>query len=510
MSEKDPKSIDEKKSSEVNAESIASKKNQWVNAWESFNPNLKKKDLIEEAEALSQPSENIFSSDHVPGIEKDEVEHQDQQKKSTKKEFKKKSKVDSWFKAFNPFDPEQIKKDDPMADPALLEPVAIEESKIRKRLTHWFFISFILFAVWATYAPIDAGVSAQGQVVVSGYRKVVQHPTGGVVREILVKDGDVVEEGQDLIKINPLTIQANLGTIESDYVNVLTTEARLKAEELGKDIKWPIILSEMSNQDQVAELKATQLLLLKTRRNEYSQAIQARETQLQSLIKEEKNLAQLAEEGLVPKAQAEQAMRSRLEMVNNINNIHSTYFKQIENDLTDVQKRRESLQLQLKAAKFDEAHTSIKSPATGTIIGLKVVTVGGVIGNGQVLAEVVPRDAKLVIDVKLPENVIDRVKKGALVDLHFTAFNTITTPTVPGRVLQVGSDKVLPDKTKTGEPNFEYYPAIVETTVEGEKMMGDLKVQPGMPVDVVIKTGTRSFLSYILKPISDRVNRAFK
>jgi protease secretion system membrane fusion protein len=81
---------------------------------------------------------------------------------------------------------------------------------------------------------------------------------------------------------------------------------------------------------------------------------------------------------------------------------------------------------------------------------------------------------------------------------------------VPGRVLQVGSDKVLPDKTKTGEPNFEYYPAIVETTIEGEKMMGDLKVQPGMPVDVVIKTGTRSFLSYIMKPISDRVNRAFK
>ena len=395
-------------------------------------------------------------------------------------------------------------------DLSLLEPVAIEDSKIRKRVTYWFFILFILFAAWAVYAPIDAGVSAQGQVVVSGYRKAVQHMTGGVVREILVKDGDVVEDGQDLIKINPLAIQASLGTIESDYINTLTTEARLLAERIGKEIKWPNTLEQLSNQNQVAESKITQLSLLKTRRNEYDSAIRARETQLQSLKKEEKNLGQLAEEGLVPKANAEQAMRSRLEMENNINSIHSIYFKQIEADLTEIQKKRESLQLQLKAAKFDEAHMTIKSPATGTIIGLKVVTVGGVIGGGQILAEVVPRDAKLVIDVKLPENVIDRVKEGALVDLHFTAFNTNTTPTVPGRVLQVGSDRMLPDKNKTGEPNFEYYPAIVETTPVGEKMMGDIRVLPGMPVDVVIKTGTRSFLSYIMKPISDRVNRAFK
>ena len=510
MSEKDPNLADEQKISEANSKSIASKKDEWVNAWESLNPEPQEKELAEETQGQTEPHESISFEDDSNEALGNETELTDSQNNSKADGIKKKSKADSWFKAFNPFDPEQIKKDDPTADPALLEPVTIDESKIRKRLTYWFFISFILFAIWATYAPIDAGVSAQGQVVVSGYRKAVQHPTGGVVREILVKDGDMVEEGQDLIKINPLTIQANLGTIESDYINALTTEARLVAEETGKQIKWPEILSELSNQDQVAELKATQILLLKTRRNEYNQAIRARETQLQSLVKEEKNLAQLAEEGLVPKAQAEQAMRSRLEMANNINNIHSTYFKQIEIDLTDVQKRRESLQLQLKAAKFDEAHMSIKSPASGTIIGLKVVTVGGVLGGGQVLAEVVPRDAKLVIDVKLPENVIDRVKQGALVDLHFTAFNTNTTPTVPGRVLRVGSDKVLPDKTKTGEPNFEYYPAIVETTPEGEKMMGDLKVQPGMPVDVVIKTGTRSFLSYIMKPISDRVNRAFK
>jgi protease secretion system membrane fusion protein len=136
--------------------------------------------------------------------------------------------------------------------------------------------------------------------------------------------------------------------------------------------------------------------------------------------------------------------------------------------------------------------------------------VGGVVGGGQVLAEVVPQDSKLVIDVNLPATVIDRVKVGEIVDLHFTAFNAVTTPTVPGRVMKVGADKQIPDKTKPGAPDFEYYSGQIETTPEGLKMLGDLNVQPGMTVDVVIKTGERNFISWVMKPISDRLIWAFK
>lgn len=360
------------------------------------------------------------------------------------------------------------------------------------------------------YAPIDGGVTASGTVVVSGYRKAVQYPLTGVVREILVSEGDEVAEGQVLIRVNPLTLQANLGTIESDLINVLASEARLKAERLNTKITWPELFSSLSNQPQVEEAKVTQEELFKARRHEYTETIRAREAQLKSLIKEEKNLGTLAEEGLVPKANAEQAMRNRLESENLINAFVSNFLKQTEVELAEVQKKRESLQLQLEAAKFDEEKASIVAPIGGVIMGLKVVTVGGVITTGQVLAEVVPKDSKLVVDVKLPANVIDRVKKDAIVDLHFTAFNAATTPTVPGRLIKVGTDRQLPDKTKPGEPDFEYYSAQVETTPKGMEMLGKLNIQPGMPVDVVIKTGTRSFLSYIMKPISDRVIWAFK
>jgi len=525
---------DQPSATESIRKSIANKAEAWVKAWENLDP-WKRDQGIQFGNHASDSQSNFdpdnesrrgaeratkdkFDSEKwkqgpKTQSEKSAPRHETPHETSSppKKKFESSRwKADSWVDSTKPFDPKRIKKENPQVDTEALEPVVIEESKIRKRFTRFFFLAFILFVTWALYAPIDGGVTASGTVVVSGYRKAVQYPLTGVVREILVSDGDEVTEGQVLIKVNPLTLQANLGTIESDLINVLASEARLKAERLNTAIKWPELFNSLSNQPQVAEAKVTQEELFKARRHEYIETMRARQEQLKSLIKEEKNLTTLADEGLVPKANAEQAMRNRLESENLINNFVSTYLKQTETDLAEAQKKREALQLQLEAAKYDEEKASIVAPISGNIMGLKVVTVGGVITVGQVLAEIVPKDSKLVVDVKLPANVIDRVKKDAIVDLHFTAFNSATTPTVPGRLIKVGSDRQLPDKTKVGEPDFEYYSGQVETTPEGLKMLGKLNVQAGMPVDVVIKTGTRSFFSYIMKPISDRVIWAFK
>jgi len=538
MSDENKDNQDKASTSETIRKSIATKAEGWVKAWENLDPKHRDQGIKPES-FLDKPTKRFSASDYppqeserstkdkfdphkwkeAPKTQPDTPPDQEAPPSASKSfdtaapktKFEGSSwKADSWVQSTKPFDPERIKREDHKVDTEALEPVAIEESKIRKRFTRFFFVAFTLFSVWAVYAPIDGGVTASGTVVVSGYRKVVQYPLTGVVREILVSEGDEVTEGQTLIRVNPLTLQASLGTIESDLINVLASEARLKAERLNTTIKWPALFNSLANQPQVAEAKVTQEALLKARRHEYVETIRARNEQLKSLIKEEKNLGMLAEEGLVPKANAEQAMRNRLESENLINAFTSNYLKQTEVDLAEAQKRRESLQLQLEAAKFDEQKASIVSPIGGVILGLKVVTVGGVITGGQVLAEVVPKDSKLVVDVKLPANVIDRVKKDAVVDLHFTAFNSATTPTVPGRLIKVGTDRQLPDKTKPGEPDFEYYSAQVETTPEGMQMLGKLNIQSGMPVDVVIKTGTRSFLSYIMKPISDRVIWAFK
>jgi protease secretion system membrane fusion protein len=139
------------------------------------------------------------------------------------------------------------------------------------------------------------------------------------------------------------------------------------------------------------------------------------------------------------------------------------------------------------------------------VVGLKVFTAGGVITSAQVLMEIVPKDESLAVDVQIPTNLIDKVRVGMLADMRFVAFNQTTTPVIEGELKVVGADKLAGTT-----PGSEYYMAQIQTTPEGLQKLGELQVQPGMPVDVVIKSGERTFMSYLLKPLSDKLALAFK
>ena len=146
-------------------------------------------------------------------------------------------------------------------------------------------------------------------------------------------------------------------------------------------------------------------------------------------------------------------------------------------------------------------------PVSGTVVGLKVNTKGGTIAGGTVLAEIVPSEVALVVDAQVPPTVIDKVKVGQTVDMRFTTFNQNVTPVIPGIVKLVGADK-MPDPG--GNKSQDFYLAQVEATPEGLKQLGDLRIQPGMPVDIIFKTGERTFLGYLFKPLSDRFAGSFK
>lgn len=451
------------------------------------------------ASGLLHRLQAVFSKTQVPGIKTLSERVNTQRAKELA------LKADAWIEAWNPYDPKKLANKP-------LRPVEVEESEIRKTASKYFLITFGVFTIWAFFAPIDAGVTVPGTVIVSGNRKAVQHPTGGVIKEILVKEGDKVSEGDVLFVVNPLNAEANLSTVELQYINALAMESRLKAERAeAKEITWSPDLDAIPEKDDVAEAKQTQEKLFNTRRKEFSKTIAARKTQLGSLAEEQRNLTQLAKEGYVPKNQASLALRNMLETETTLNAFEANYFKQIDTELADVQKNRDALHDKYVAAQFERDLSKIKAPTSGTVVGLKVFTVGGVITASEMLAEVVPDSGVLVVSAKIPDRLIDKVKVGENADLHFTAFNANTTPTVPGLVKVVGADLVVPQKGKqVGEPEFEYYPAQIETTEEGQKMLGDLQIQPGMPVEVVIKTGERTFVSYLLKPITDRTIKAFK
>jgi protease secretion system membrane fusion protein len=156
---------------------------------------------------------------------------------------------------------------------------------------------------------------------------------------------------------------------------------------------------------------------------------------------------------------------------------------------------------------FDRDLTAMKAPVAGTVIGMKLNTIGGTVPSGQVLAEIVPLESALIVNAQVSPEFIDKVKVGQIADLRFTAFNVNTTPVISGKVVLVGADK-LP--AAPGGPQGEFYLAKVEATKEGMAELGNLQIQPGMTVDVIFKTGERTFMSYLFKPISDRFARSFK
>lgn len=410
-------------------------------------------------------------------------------------------KAESWIQSWNPYHPDLIRQRG-------FKPVAIEESKIRVQITKFFLISFGIFLLWAFIAPIDAGVTAVGSVMVSGYRKQLQHPTGGVVQEILVKEGDLVKEGAILIRINPLKAEAELSTAQLQYISALVTEARLHAERNGESkITWPKELDAWGQDPKVEEAKGIQQKLFDTRRNEYAQVLGSKRTALATLSEEASGNAQLAKEGYVSRAQANQVLRTKLEAEQALNSLQAGYYKEIDGQLASIQATRDAMKDRFQAVAFDRDLTSIRAPVTGTVVGLKVNTVGGTVPSGQVLAEIVPEKAELIVEAQVPPNLIDKVRVGLITDMRFSAFNVDSTPVIEGKVTLVGADK---QPAPPGSPPGEFYLAKIEATSDGMNKLGDAKIQPGMPVDVIFKTGQRTFMSYLLKPLTDKFAMAFK
>lgn len=409
--------------------------------------------------------------------------------------------TDSWIQSWNPYHPDLVSN-------RKLQPVQIEESKIRKVSAKYFLLAFFAFLIWASLAPIDAGVTSTGTVMVSGYRKLLQHPTGGVVQEILAKEGDRVKEGDILIRINPLKAQAELSSARLQYINTLVTEARLVAERRGSSIIiWPKDIELWKSEPRVNEAIQIQQKLFDVRRTEIVAVINGRRSQVATLTEEAKSNALLAKEGYVSQAQANQVLRSKVDAELILNQMQSAYYKDIDTQLADIQKVRDALKDRLEAVSFDRDLAAIRAPVAGVVVGLKVNTVGGTVASGQVLAEIVPDEVSLIVDAQVPPLAIDKVKVGLVADLRFSSFNQNITPVIPGTVKLVSADKIKPREGERGE---EYYLVQVEASKDGLEKLGNLKILPGMPVDVIFKSGERTFLSYLLKPLTDKLAKAFK
>lgn len=424
---------------------------------------------------------------------------------------------------------------------------ASRDEKRALRLGWWLvFAGFGGFLLWALLAPLDKGVAVQGNVVVSGNRKVIQHMQGGIVERIQVKEGDRVAAGQVLLTLNAVDARTTSEGLGSQYDQLIAREARLLAEQRNQSslVATPRLV-EARQRPEIAGIIALQENLLYSRQQALKletegvrASIDGMETSLGALQKvitskqsEQAVLSQqlqglrpLAAENYVPRnkmlemerlfaqvsgelaqtsGDAGRIRRDIQQQKLRIAQRQQEYDKEVSSELSDVQSKLNEVISQREKADFNLANVQVRAPVAGTVVDMKVFTEGGVIAAGQVMMEIVPEDQPLLVDGRIPVEMVDKVWAGLPVELQFTAFSQSTTPRVPGTVTLLSADRLVDEKD--GAP---YYSLRIQVSEEGKRTLHGLEIKPGMPVQGFVRTGERSFINYLFKPLMDRMHLA--
>jgi protease secretion system membrane fusion protein len=417
------------------------------------------------------------------------------------------------------------------------------------RLGRWALAGVVvIFFIWASFAPISQGVPVNGYVRVDGDSKAVQHLKGGIVDEILVREGDAVKAGQPLMRLNGVQIRAQMGVIDAQLISVMAVDARLQAEREGRAaVVFPQKLLVRKDAESLGAMGLQQHLFtsrteaLKTDERAIRETIVALEAQIRGFAAQEKakgeqirlfdeeyrSLIPSYEQGFVPKNRMSEMERTlamlggqRGEDLANVGKARAqiaeakqriilakqNYMKDVETQQTESHRQVDDLSQRYLGLKDDLDQSVIKAPVSGVVAGLTVKTEGGVSAPGQKLMDIVPEGLPFVIEVQIPTHLIDNVRVGLIADVHFQALDTAVVPVVVGTLKYVSADK----QQEPNRPEVTYFLGRVSLDSANLQKLGKHEVRVGMPADVVIKTGERTLLGYLLKPALARLQMSFK
>ncbi len=402
---------------------------------------------------------------------------------------------------------------------------------------------------WAATSELSGAVIAPGNIVVESHIKKVQHPYGGIVSTILIREGDAVQEGQVLMRLDDTVTRSTLGVVRSQLDELLSREARLLAERDGADkIVFPDeLVTRRSGQPPVAASMAGEERLFEARRNTrigqraqlreriaqvneeirgLTAQFQAKENEIRLIGEELVGVEDLFKKNLVSivrymQLQRDQARirgehgqfiadiaRARGKISENelqIIQLEQDFRAEVLKDLREAQGKIAELRERVTAAEDQLRRIDIKSPLTGTVHQLAVHTIGGVIANGEIIMMIVPRADELVVEAKVAPQDIDQVAPGAKVIVRIMAGNQRTTPDVNGILTQVS-----PDLTREPQTNQAYYVVRASLPEAEVRRLADIKLIPGMPAEAFIQTQERTPLQYLLKPLKDQIARTFR
>lgn len=324
------------------------------------------------------------------------------------------------------------------------------------------------FLVWASFAPLEEGVPTQGQVAIDTKRKAVQHLQGGIVKEVMVHEGQFVKKGDTVLRLDEASSRA---VYESAKQNLSGLQDNVIA--------------------QTAMLEG----LKRAEKN--------RHDQMRLIDREVSGVRDLVQEGFAPTVQLLQLERTQADIRTNLSDIQSNR-QRTQQGVFELQNQILAAQERLISAEQDLQRLGIRAPVDGQVVGLAVQSVGAVIQPAQKIMDIVPEAETLLVEIRIAPQFIDRIKPGDPADVRFTGFSNTPQLVVPGQLISISTDVFI-------EANqAPYYLGRVAVTPEGLKKMGARTMQPGMQTEVILKTGERTLLQYILHPLTKRVAASMK
>lgn len=402
---------------------------------------------------------------------------------------------------------------------------------------------------WAATTELAGAVVAPGTLVVESFVKKVQHPTGGVVGELRVRDGDLVRAGQIVMRLDETVTRANLAVIDKSLVDLTARQGRLEAERDGiQRISFAAFLRTRAQSDPETgkvmagetrlfelrrEARAGQKAQLKERTGQLREEIQGltgqiagKRREIELIGRELEGVRDLWRKNLIPiqrvtalerdaarlegeqgqlVASVAQAKGKISETELQVIQVDQDLRSEVAKELSEVQGKIAELVEKRVAAEDQLKRIDIRAPQDGMVHQLSIHTIGGVVSPGEPIMLIVPRSDTLVIEAKVAPKDIDQVQLGQKAMLRLTAFNQRTTPEIEGSVDLVAADQITDEKTGTS-----YFKVHVTPGAKDLARLKDIKLVPGMPAEVFIQTGERTVFSYLIKPLSDQVRRAFK
>ena len=410
----------------------------------------------------------------------------------------------------------------------------------------------VIVVVWAAFTQISGAVIAQGQVVARGHTKQVQNLDGGIVAEILVKNGDLVREGAVLMRLDPTLLRVNLDIARNRLADAMTQKARLEAEQLDlavidfSELRTAAMQSHLgglsldkqqAGQSQIFVarrdvLRGTiaqlgeKIAQIENQRDGVDAGIAAKQEQLLLIQKELDNVTELNKQGLARESQVLDLRRSQSEMLGQISEQQSelarlansvrdarmeilqadrTFKEEVVTKLRETTNASEELILQIVTTQKQLDRVEIRAPADGVVHEMQAATIGGVVAAGATILQIVPSNAGFQYELRLDPRSIDQVFAGQETKVKFPAFNARSTPDIVGKV-----SVVSPASVTDATSGQVFYRLELEIPPEELAKLGVLELVPGMPVEAFMQTSKRSVLSYLTQPLTEQMARAFR